>query len=195
MLTAVNLGLYESQHLYNNRANKNYRPAISFCAAGDVVLKTAEKAVKTIAIGSDHGGLALKEKIAAQLRELGYIVKDMGTFSKESCDYPDFAIPVAKSVKRGKADRGILVCTTGVGVEYTANKFPKIRAVRTDNIDVAKRSRDHNNTNILCLGADTAGDDKLQIVKTWLETPFSQGVRHIRRINKANHARPWWMIF
>jgi len=140
-----------------------------------------------IAIGSDHAGFKLKEIIKKFLAGKDYIVKDFGTFSEESCDYPDFAKPVAKAVAAGKFDRGILICGSGVGVTITANRVKGIRAVNAYNTYIAKQSREHGDANVLCLAGKKTGKDlALKMVKIWLETPFSSEERHVRRIRKID---------
>lgn len=139
----------------------------------------------TIAIGSDHGGFDLKEKVIAHLKEDGYTVKDMGTYSKDSCDYPDFGHAVAWAVAKNEADKGIVICTTGVGISISANKVPGIRAALCTDPYVAKMTRLHNNANVLAMGAAVVGDGlACDIVDTFLSTEFSEGERHIRRIEK-----------
>ncbi|MBR1892520.1 MAG: ribose 5-phosphate isomerase B [Lachnospiraceae bacterium] len=139
----------------------------------------------TIAIGSDHGGFDLKEKVIAHLKEEGYTVKDMGTYSKDSCDYPDFGHAVAWAVAKNEADKGIVICTTGVGISISANKVPGIRAALCTDPYVAKMTRLHNDANVLALGAAIVGDGLAsEIVDTFLNTEFSEGERHKRRIEK-----------
>ena len=139
----------------------------------------------TIAIGSDHGGFDLKEKVIAHLKEDGYTVKDMGTYSKDSCDYPDFGHAVAWAVAKNEADKGIVICTTGVGISISANKVPGIRAALCTDPYVAKMTRLHNDANVLALGAAVVGDGLAsEIVDTFLNTEFSEGERHKRRIEK-----------
>ncbi|WP_461832381.1 ribose 5-phosphate isomerase B [Aquifex sp.] len=135
-----------------------------------------------IAIGSDHAGFHLKERIKEFLKGENYEVIDFGTHSTESTHYPIFAKEVAKAVQEGKADRGILICGTGIGMSITANKFPGIRAALCTNEYMARMSRLHNNANVLCLGERVLGIElALSIVKVWLETPF-EGGRHEKRI-------------
>ncbi|GAB6066214.1 ribose 5-phosphate isomerase B [Aquifex pyrophilus] len=135
-----------------------------------------------IAIGADHAGYPLKEKIKEFLMKEGHEVIDFGTHSTESTHYPLFAKEVAKAVQEGKADRGILICGTGIGMSITANKFPGIRAALCTNEYMARMSRLHNNANVLCLGERVLGVElALSIVKVWLETPF-EGGRHEKRI-------------
>lgn len=137
-----------------------------------------------IALGSDHRGYKRKEEIKNFLANSGYEVKDFGCFSEDSCDYPDYALPVAKSVSQGKFDYGILFCATGIGMSITANKISGIRAALCLNKEMAKLSREHNNANMLCIPADFLDFKKIkEIVKTWLNTEFAGG-RHQRRVNK-----------
>ncbi len=134
-------------------------------------------------IGSDHGGYNLKEKIKEVFTPLGYEFEDMGTNSLESCDYPVYAEKVAKKVIETN-EKGILVCGTGIGMSIAANKFKGIRASHCTDTFSARMTREHNDSNILCLGERITGQDlAIDIVKIWLETPFSNGDRHINRIN------------
>ncbi|MFN3598724.1 MAG: ribose 5-phosphate isomerase B [Aquificaceae bacterium] len=136
----------------------------------------------TIAIGSDHAGYTLKEKIKEFLLSKGYKVIDFGTKSTESTDYPLFAREVCLAVQRGEAQRGILVCGTGIGMSITANKFKGIRAALCMNEYMARMSRKHNDANVLCLGDRIIGDDlALSIVEVWLSTDF-EGGRHEKRV-------------
>ena len=138
-----------------------------------------------IAVGSDHGGFALKQVIMKHLDSRGLEYRDFGTFSPESCDYPDYAKPVAIAVANGDCERGILVCGTGIGVSITANKIPGIRAALCGDCFSAEATRQHNDANILALGARVVGEGlALKIVDTFLDTPFSNDVRHVRRIGK-----------
>jgi ribose 5-phosphate isomerase B len=137
-----------------------------------------------IAIGADHAGFRLKETVKARLAREGLDVVDLGTTSDESVDYPDFAAAVAHRVTSGAADRGILVCGTGIGMSIAANKVRGIRAASVTDLESARYSRSHNDANVLSLGARiTAPDLALQIVQVFLDTPFSGG-RHQRRIDK-----------
>lgn len=137
-----------------------------------------------VAIGADHAGFPLKEAIKALLAGLGIEVQDVGTGSDESVDYPDFAARVAHGVADGAFDRGILVCGTGIGMAMAANKIAGVRAAPVTGIEGAKLSRLHNDANVLALGARlTATALALDIVRTFLETPFEAG-RHQRRIDK-----------
>lgn len=137
-----------------------------------------------IALGSDHGGVDLKDKLVEELRAQGLEVRDFGTRGHDSVDYPDFAVLVARSVADGRAERGVLVCTSGIGMSIVANKFPGVRAALVSDLDSARSSREHNDANILVLsGARTDVADARQILKIWMETPFGGG-RHQRRIDK-----------
>ena len=138
-----------------------------------------------IAVGSDHGGFALKKAICAHLEKRGLAYKDFGTWSEESCDYPDFGKAVAKAVAAGECGQGILICGTGIGISITANKVPGIRAALCGDCFSAEATRLHNDANILALGARVTGEGlALKIVDTFLDTPFSNDERHIRRIRK-----------
>lgn len=136
-----------------------------------------------IGIGSDHGGFALKQAVIQHLEEKGYAVKDYGCYSEESCDYPEFGKAVAFGVKKGEVKQGILICGTGIGISITANKIPGIRAALCGDTFSARATREHNNANILAMGARVVGEGlALDIVDTFLETKFSNDERHIRRI-------------
>ncbi len=146
--------------------------------------KPADGGTKTVALGSDHGGFDLKENLKAYLIELGYSVWDAGTYNKDAVDYPDFAHEVAKLVSAGKAWRGIMVDGAGIGSCIVANKVPGIRAGMAYDYSSAVNSREHNDTNVLTLGAGLIGTNLArQIVKVWLSTEFSGG-RHVPRIEK-----------
>jgi ribose 5-phosphate isomerase B len=137
-----------------------------------------------IAIGSDHGGVELKDYLVAFLCSRGVEVRDFGTQGCESVDYPDFSREVSLRVAQGDAERGILICTSGIGMSIAANKFPGVRAALVADLDGARTSREHNDANILVLsGSKTQKPVAQQIVITWLETPFAGG-RHQRRIEK-----------
>ena len=136
-----------------------------------------------IAIGSDHGGFELKKKLMEHLSERGLEYKDFGTYSSASCDYPVYAKAVARAVASGECDRGILICGTGIGVSMTANKVHGIRAALCGDCFSAEATRQHNDANILCMGARVVGEGlALKIADTFLDTPFSNDERHIRRI-------------
>lgn len=137
-----------------------------------------------IAIGSDHRGYNMKEKVAELLNGLGHTVSDEGTNSTESCDYPDVAAAVARKIVSGEADRGILICGSGIGMAITANKFPGVRATTCHDEVTAEICRRHNNVNVLCLSGDLLGESRLEaLVNVWLETDF-EGGRHSRRLDK-----------
>ena len=137
-----------------------------------------------IAIGADHAGFVLKDQVRDALREAGHEVVDAGTDSAESTDYPDYADKVARDVVSGAADRGILVCSTGVGMSIAANKVHGIRAALAFNPDEVRLTRAHNDANILTIGARYTGADAAkEMVRVFLETPF-EGGRHARRIGK-----------
>ncbi len=136
-----------------------------------------------IAIGSDHGGYALKQEIMKHLQQRGLAFTDLGCYSEESCDYPEFARKVAEKVAGGEAEKGILICGTGIGMSITANKVPGIRAAAVSDCFTAEATRQHNDANILCLGARTVGPGlALKITDIFLDTPFSHEERHARRI-------------
>jgi len=137
-----------------------------------------------IIIGSDHAAYDLKEKAKVFLVDRGFDVEDVGSHSEDSVDYPDFGIKVASMVSVGKFERGILMCGTGIGMSMVANKFPHVRAALCTGLFSSIMSRRHNNSNILVLGGRVVGDIlAMEIVKTWLETPF-EGGRHQRRLDK-----------
>jgi len=137
-----------------------------------------------IALGSDHAGFELKEKIKTKLQGEGIVIDDRGTHSTDSCDYPDYAQAVADEVAAHGADFGILVCGTGIGMSMAANKVPGIRAARVVTESDAELSREHNDANVLTLGARITSDDEaFKIIDKWLATPFAGG-RHARRVEK-----------
>lgn len=139
---------------------------------------------RVVAIGADHGGFDLKENLRAYIAELGYDVRDMGTYNKNAVDYPEFAHAVAKLVGSGKAWRGIMIDGAGIGSCIVANKVPGVRAGLAYDISSASNSREHNDTNVLTLGAGLIGVNLArQIVKTWLTTDFGGG-RHAPRVEK-----------
>ena len=138
-----------------------------------------------IAIGSDHGGYALKQEIMAWLDEHGYAYKDFGTYTEESCDYSDYALPVAHAVVNGECDRGILCCGTGIGISIAANTVHGVRAALCSDYFSAKYTRKHNDANIICLGGRTIGAGlACELVDVFLGTEF-EGGRHARRIQKV----------
>ena len=137
-----------------------------------------------IAIGSDHGGFELKKKLMEHLSERGLEYKDFGTYSSASCDYPIYAKAVANAVASGECDRGIIICGTGIGVSITANKVRGIRAALCGDCFSAEATRQHNDANVLCMGARVVGEGlALKIADTFLDTPFSTDERHKRRIS------------
>ena len=137
-----------------------------------------------IAIGSDHGGFDLKEKVKAHLLEKGYEVKDTGCYEKVSVDYPTFGHAVAKAVASGECEKGILICGTGIGISITANKVKGIRAALCHDVFSAEATRLHNDANILAMGGRIVGPGlALMIVDKFLDTPFSNEERHARRIS------------
>jgi ribose 5-phosphate isomerase B len=137
-----------------------------------------------IAIGSDHRGYRAKQRLLLVLRQLGHEVADLGPQTDESVDYPDFAIAVARAVSEGQADRGVLICGTGIGMCIAANKVCGVRAAPCHDAITAEMSRRHNDANVLCLSADLLGEELLdRMVRIWLETPFESG-RHARRVEK-----------
>ena len=138
-----------------------------------------------IAIGSDHGGYALKQAVMKHLESRGEQYHDFGTYSEESCDYPDYGRAVAEAVARGEYRFGIIICGTGIGISITANKVHGIRAALCGDCFSAEATRLHNDANVLAMGARVVGEGlALKIVDTFLDTPFSNDERHIRRISK-----------
>lgn len=137
-----------------------------------------------IAIGSDHGGFALKQALMKHLEARGLAFKDYGTYTEASCDYPVYAKAVANAVANGECERGIIICGTGIGVSITANKIPGIRAALCGDCFSAEATRQHNDANILCMGARVTGEGlALKIADIFLDTPFSEDERHKRRIS------------
>ena len=138
-----------------------------------------------IAIGCDHGALDLKNALVSRLEAQGHQVQDFGTYTKDSCDYPDYAAAAAKAVAAGECDRGIVLCTTGIGVSIAANKIRGIRCALLSDVLSARMTREHNDTNMMALGAGIIGEKlAFEIVDTWLGTEFSNEARHQRRIDK-----------
>ena len=139
-----------------------------------------------IAIACDHGALALKNKVADHLKEQGHEVTDFGTYTLDSCDYPDYASKAAQAVAGGACDRGIVLCTTGIGVSITANKVKGIRCALLSDVMSARMTREHNDTNMMAIGAAVVGQMlAFEIIDTWLGTEFSGEARHQRRIDKV----------
>ena len=138
-----------------------------------------------IAIGCDHGALELKNNLLVHLKNRGDEPVDFGTYTADSCDYPDFAAAAAKAVANGECEKGIVLCTTGIGVSICANKVDGIRCALLSDKKSAEMTRLHNNTNVMALGAGVVSQElALEIVDIWLDTPFSQEERHQRRIDK-----------
>lgn len=140
--------------------------------------------MKKVAIASDHAGYQAKESIKRLLDELGLTYEDYGTQSEDSVDYPDYAARIGEAVARGEAERGILVCGSGIGMEIAANKVPGVRAALAWNEETARLARQHNDVNVIAVGArTTASDVILQIIRVFLSTDFDGG-RHAHRVNK-----------
>lgn len=140
-----------------------------------------------IALGADHGGFALKEEIKRLLTKQGHDVTDFGTNSADSTDYNDYAIPVAEGVAKGDFERGVLVCGTGIGMSIQANKIKGVRAALVHDLFSAKATRLHNDSNVLTMGGRILGVDlALAIVDVWINTPFSEETRHVRRVGKID---------
>jgi ribose 5-phosphate isomerase B len=140
-----------------------------------------------ILIASDHAGFDLKEKLEAALKDMGFDVQDLGTDSPDSTDYADYAHPLAERVERGEVNRGVLMCGTGLGMSYAANRHHNVRAAVAWTPEIAKLAREHNDANVLVLPARFVSDEvALDILKTWLDTPF-EGGRHARRIQKIEN--------
>jgi ribose 5-phosphate isomerase B len=137
-----------------------------------------------IAVGSDHRGFEAKRRVVAHLQQLGHEAIDFGPSGRDSVDYPDYAFLVAQAVGSGQADRGILLCGTGIGMCIAANKVPGVRAAPCHDSITAEMSRRHNDANVLCLSADLLGEELIErMLRIWLETPF-EGGRHARRVEK-----------
>ncbi|MDU3117835.1 MAG: ribose 5-phosphate isomerase B [Finegoldia magna] len=137
-----------------------------------------------IAIAADHGGFELKDSMVEYIKSLGNEVMDLGTNSADSVDYPDYAKKVCEEIQQGDSDLGILICGTGIGMSLAANKFEGVRAACVSDVYSAKMSRNHNNANVLCIGARVIGDEVAKlIIKTFLENEFEAG-RHQRRVDK-----------
>ncbi|HEX8846185.1 MAG TPA: ribose 5-phosphate isomerase B [Pyrinomonadaceae bacterium] len=137
-----------------------------------------------VALASDHAGFAEKERLKPLLQEMGLEVEDLGAVSEESVDYPDYARKVAERVARGEAERGVLVCGSGIGMAITANKVRGVRAAVAWSEESARLARQHNDANVLAIGSRTTGQDEIQkIVRTWFSTDFDAG-RHSARVEK-----------
>jgi ribose 5-phosphate isomerase B len=141
---------------------------------------------EVIPIGSDHAGFQLKERLVEELRALGFEPLDLGTHSPESTDYPDYAHSVAAKVEQHDADRGVLLCGTGLGMSYAANRHPGVRAAVAWSPEIARLAREHGNANILILPARFLSEEEgVEILKTWLDTEFLGG-RHVQRLEKID---------
>ena len=163
--------------------SRQVKAAESYTAA---TISSANVGPKLIVIGSDHGGFQTKEMLKKYLGELGYRTLDIGTNSEDACDYPDYAYAVARVVAKGEAWRGIMIDATGVASSIVCNKVPGVRAAACFNEFVAKSSREHNDANVLTLGAKVLGTELIKsIVKIWLETWFGGG-RHKKRVDKIS---------
>ncbi len=137
-----------------------------------------------IALGCDHGGYDLKQKVIGYLKDHNIAYEDFGCYSKDSCDYPEFAHAAAQAVADGRCEKGIVICTTGIGVSISANKVKGVRCALCSDSLTAKMTRLHNNSNMLAMGAGIVGENlALEIVDTFLNTEFSNEERHIRRVN------------
>jgi len=137
-----------------------------------------------IGIASDHGGFELKEVLKTYLKSIGHEPVDLGTFSEDSVDYPDYGSLLAEKITQGDLDRGILICGTGIGMSITANKFKGIRAALANDLFTARYSREHTDANVLVIGGRIVGKELgREIVRIWLETPFAGG-RHKQRLDK-----------
>ena len=145
----------------------------------------AKTGVQRIAVGADHGGFALKAHLIALLRSRGLEVADLGTHSPAPCDYPQIGCKVASAVAQGRFDRGVLLCKSGIGIAIAANKVPGIRATVCGDAFDAKRSREHNDANVLVMGAEKlTRAQAARILAAWLSTPFESGGRHERRVRQ-----------
>ena len=145
--------------------------------------------MKTIGLASDHAGFELKEYVKTWLEAKGYTFKDFGTYSTDSCDYPDFAHPLAESVESGECYPGIAICGSGEGISMTLNKHQGIRAALCWIPEIAKLSRQHNNSNVLCMPARfISNDEALEMLNIWLDTEY-EGGRHQRRLDKMPIAK------
>lgn len=143
--------------------------------------------MRTIAVGCDHAGFALKQELIQHLKERGFETTDYGTYSEESCDYPDYAKKVADAIVQGRAQTGLLVCGTGIGMSIAANKVKGIRAAVLSDEFSARATREHNDANILCLGARVVDrETAVKLLDIFLDTPFSNGENHVRRISKLD---------
>lgn len=142
---------------------------------------------ETVAVASDHAGYELKQQLVKELEDRGYTVLDLGTGGAQSVDYPDFGYAMAAAIKDGRAQRGVLMCGTGIGVCIAANRFPEVRAAVVHDAYGARMARRHNDANVLCMGGRTTGIDiARECLQIFLDTPFDGG-RHARRVDKLTH--------
>lgn len=140
-----------------------------------------------LAIGCDHGGFDLKAALIAYLEAQGHSIRDFGCYDKSSIDYPDYVFPVAEAVVKGDFERGIVICTTGIGVSIAANKVRGVRCALVSDEYSARMTRDHNDTNLIALGANVTTVERAKgMLDIWLSVPFSHGERHQRRIDKIS---------
>ena len=147
-------------------------------------LKNIQDRIMQIGLACDHGGFELKEELKNYIKSLGFEPVDLGTFSEESVDYPDYGILVAEKVSKGELEKGILICGTGIGMSIVANKFPRVRAALANDLYSSRFSREHTDANILVIGGRVVGRALAkEIVKVWLDTAFAGG-RHKRRVEK-----------
>ena len=162
------------------------RGSLGACPASNLTFFWRQNYSMKLAIGSDHGGFALKTHLIADLKTRGIELEDVGCDSEASVDYPDYAAAVAKKVSEGTAERGIAICTTGVGVSITANKFSGVRASLCLNVEMARLTRQHNDSSVLCLSQKYTAEEAAQkIMDIWLSTEF-EGGRHERRVRKIS---------
>ncbi len=146
--------------------------------------KNIQDRIMQIGLACDHGGFELKEELKTYIQSLGFEPVDLGTFSEDSVDYPDYGVPVAAKVSRGELEKGILICGTGIGMSIVANKFPRVRAALVNDLYSSRFSREHTDANILVIGGRVVGKELAkEIVKVWLNTAFAGG-RHKRRLEK-----------
>ena len=144
-----------------------------------------------IALGADHAGFRMKGGLRDLLTQMGHMVVDMGTTGEESVDYPDFAEKVARAVSTGAAERGVLICGTGIGMSMAANRISGVRAAVVTDLFTAEMSRRHNDANVFCAGARVLSPEKMaEALKMWLATPFDGG-RHQQRVDKINRLDPF----
>jgi len=184
--TIVTAAAWDRARQLGVRLEKKTREAASQPTVSSKTSEGPAKGQQTVAIGSDHGGFQLKEQLKPYLESLGYKAVDLGTYSEDACDYPDFAYAVARMVSLGDAAKGIMIDSVGSASAIVANKLPGIRAVCCSNEFSARSSREHNDANVLTLGGKIHGVELAKsIVKVWLETSFAGG-RHQNRVDKIS---------